>query len=511
MTDTTFVNKQTVVVADWMNDANAVVYRAQSAISGSTNRTALSKLADFVSVKDFGAVGDGIADDSAALAAAIAHEQASKKGLMFPGGTYLVTSTLAFLGGAYSDLTFWANGKVTIHSTASGVVASLDSGGVSARADNISLLGDWVFTGNASTTYALFCRGLISSKVEARAVNCATAAFLVHWGVLTDYTLTCSTNIDTFTTSPQYGLILNESTAGNYPADCSFDCRFEGAPTNTGIAYLKGGLGNRFTGTCEAVPAGFTQDALAGDAIIFGMDFEANSQYDVSVSGTGLSLIGVNSASAGSQPNISVTATAAQVHFTDCPFLRQVDVDAAAVGVSFSQCGFSDNVSLGITGAGSVKVFGCYKVNTSGVWTANYTERIGVSGTWTPSFVSSGGGAQGAVTTAVGTYNAISSKMCYVQASMTIAKGTLAAGNLSVAGLPFQARNTANDVQYLPAGEWSMVTLGAGYTSLSLAIAVNGTTATLVKSGTGVAGAPITIADFPDPIILRFSGIYETV
>lgn len=49
-----------------------------------------SKLREFVSVKDFGAVGDGVTDDTAAIQAAIAAE----KPLFFPEGEYRITSAL---------------------------------------------------------------------------------------------------------------------------------------------------------------------------------------------------------------------------------------------------------------------------------------------------------------------------------------------------------------------------------------------------------------------------------
>jgi len=58
--------------------------------SGAVTRTAQAKMRDVVSVKDFGAVGDGVADDTVAIQAAMA--AANGKGLYFPAGTYLTTS-----------------------------------------------------------------------------------------------------------------------------------------------------------------------------------------------------------------------------------------------------------------------------------------------------------------------------------------------------------------------------------------------------------------------------------
>jgi len=56
-----------------------------------TTRTWQSKAADVVSVKDFGAVGDGVANDTAAIQAALN----TKKNVYLPSGRYLVTSGLS--------------------------------------------------------------------------------------------------------------------------------------------------------------------------------------------------------------------------------------------------------------------------------------------------------------------------------------------------------------------------------------------------------------------------------
>jgi len=66
--------------------------------SGPPNRTVQSKLRDVVSVKDFGAVGDGTTDDTTALQAAIAYcENATQYGgraLYIPGGRYKISGAL---------------------------------------------------------------------------------------------------------------------------------------------------------------------------------------------------------------------------------------------------------------------------------------------------------------------------------------------------------------------------------------------------------------------------------
>lgn len=56
--------------------------------SGATLRNLVDKVREVVSVKDFGAIGDGVADDTAAINAAIA---ASGGAIYFPAGTYLTT------------------------------------------------------------------------------------------------------------------------------------------------------------------------------------------------------------------------------------------------------------------------------------------------------------------------------------------------------------------------------------------------------------------------------------
>lgn len=89
MADTTFVSGVTTVSADWLNDINDKVYHLNL---GNGDRTLTSKLQETISVKDYGAVGDGVTNDTAAIQAAWDAISATNGVLYFPPGTYLCSS-----------------------------------------------------------------------------------------------------------------------------------------------------------------------------------------------------------------------------------------------------------------------------------------------------------------------------------------------------------------------------------------------------------------------------------
>lgn len=72
------------------SDDGAGLVGFKSPLANSIKRTLHDKNNDLVSVKDFGVVGDGVTDDTAAFQAAID----SKKSLYIPDGIYLISSTL---------------------------------------------------------------------------------------------------------------------------------------------------------------------------------------------------------------------------------------------------------------------------------------------------------------------------------------------------------------------------------------------------------------------------------
>ena len=69
--------------------------------TGAVARTIDSKLKDFISVKDFGAVGNGTTDDTTAIQAAITYAADTRSGatVFLPAGQYLITDVIRLYGG----------------------------------------------------------------------------------------------------------------------------------------------------------------------------------------------------------------------------------------------------------------------------------------------------------------------------------------------------------------------------------------------------------------------------
>jgi hypothetical protein len=126
MSSTNFINQQTVIQASWLNDVNTATYTTLPAVvtqsannnttlnniespsgsslvgytqglTSSSNRSVQSKLQESVSVLDFGAKGDGVTDDTAAIQSA-ANAVGYGGKLYLPKGIYFVSSTITLRG-----------------------------------------------------------------------------------------------------------------------------------------------------------------------------------------------------------------------------------------------------------------------------------------------------------------------------------------------------------------------------------------------------------------------------
>jgi hypothetical protein len=97
------INDFTVLTAQLSNQSNAALGDAligfkqantSGLISGAVGRTVHQKLQDLVSVKDFGATGNGTTDDTSAIQAAIYYAQTNGGCVYLPAGTYIISNSL---------------------------------------------------------------------------------------------------------------------------------------------------------------------------------------------------------------------------------------------------------------------------------------------------------------------------------------------------------------------------------------------------------------------------------
>jgi hypothetical protein len=153
-----------------VGDASQVTYTPPFANSVTTNVEA--KLAQTVSVKDFGAVGNGIADDTAAIQTALT--QSAGKTVFFPAGTYNI-SDLIFVG---SNTTIMGYGATLFCTAASDVGTGLyiTDATYLVGVENVSVYGLKIDGNRASRTPpgtgALF---YISSGKNHTLVDCVAA------------------------------------------------------------------------------------------------------------------------------------------------------------------------------------------------------------------------------------------------------------------------------------------------------------------------------------------------
>lgn len=128
---------------DSMNAVPAVVHHTLHDTIGDTLEAVQERLLQTISVKDFGAVGDGVADDTAAIQAALdAADDAGGAKVFVVAGTYLISSELTI----YSGTTLVGYGRPKIKQETNGERAL-----VASDASNVTVSGI-VFEGVGSAT-----------------------------------------------------------------------------------------------------------------------------------------------------------------------------------------------------------------------------------------------------------------------------------------------------------------------------------------------------------------------
>lgn len=301
------------VVSDLASSASgkgaALVEFMQSG-TGAVARTVQDKLSDTLHVKDFGAKGDGVTDDTAAIQAAINQAYASERPLRFHAGVFITTHSLTIPGPcqiagagrgefAYGSLPATSITHIKYTGAAGGSVITIPASNMGGRlsglhidANNLAQIGlnlgsvlGWDFSDLYITGYTAY--GLQLAPLAAYVANCmmntfkrihvyCTAASTI--GVyITGAGAVCNSCHNTFELlTVDYGGAGSEGIRIGNADNCVFTQTyiFSTGSTGSGV-HLYGAEAAGFPVSIsfyhlQSGPQGFVQDAGVNDNFIFG-------------------------------------------------------------------------------------------------------------------------------------------------------------------------------------------------------------------------------------------------
>jgi hypothetical protein len=189
----------TTTLSSGITDASLVTY--EPPFTGSVTTTVEDKLAQYVSVKDFGAAGNGVADDTAEIQAALDYaDTVNGCTVYFPTGIYLISNPLI----VYGNTTIIMSGTVKVGSMPTGGYETVFVTDPVSPADNIQFINPQIDANNVVPTSGIMVRyGATNVRVEGGYIrNCANdsttpggRAFNIEGGTGTQNITISGTNI----------------------------------------------------------------------------------------------------------------------------------------------------------------------------------------------------------------------------------------------------------------------------------------------------------------------------
>lgn len=240
-------------------------------------------------VKDFGAKGDGVTDDTTALQAArdFLAGLAGPATLVFPAGIYKYSVSPNW---AIYDAQIYGQGEVRLRYTGVGNAVIIDGGATGVGTWNMRMRG---FLVEAPTTAlnGVYVRAVHASQFEFKVLGCGStsAGVRTEWCVLSAFWIGVSVNHEGWyqpagaaAARPYDGIFVGSRSAPEPTSYCNFYVTDIAGVADIGI-YLSNTLANNFYGGSSeacALYGVFAGLNAVGDKF-WGVDFEANGSVDV--------------------------------------------------------------------------------------------------------------------------------------------------------------------------------------------------------------------------------------
>lgn len=232
-----------------------------------------------ISVLDYGADPTGVADSTAAIAAAYAKviSDVASYSLVFPTGTYRYSASPNF---GVTALNVYGIGQVKLNYTGTDNALIFDAG-TTAYVFNACFLGEFIVDAPITAKNGIYLRSVHHSKIQARIVGCGPtySGLETHFSVCTEFWVDV-TNTGAFgANQPLLGYKLGAREAAEQTSACTFyNPIVEGVSTN-GIELTSAAQCQFIGGTSEGHNTGYGIYVMAASTrnTFHGIDCEANA------------------------------------------------------------------------------------------------------------------------------------------------------------------------------------------------------------------------------------------
>lgn len=258
-----------------------------AAFAGAVARSVRDRLREKISVKDFGAQGDGVTDDTAAIVAGKAAAILANASLDFPAtsaNVYLTSLPLTYTTAA--NITCAPGVRIKLTAAAAHVLCIDGSAGGGSWLYGSDISGGLILDGAGFCADGLRLINVVNGTFEdIRVTNVTSAGFRLGWAQLCVFiNPTCSRNVELFTTTPVYGLLVDG--AASSAANTIINPTMEWV-SGTGIKLLSLINSIIITGTSEGNPIALELGespsvgrVCLGNTFLV-MDIEVNSVADI--------------------------------------------------------------------------------------------------------------------------------------------------------------------------------------------------------------------------------------
>lgn len=299
-----------------------------------------------VNVLDYGAVGNGVANDYAAIVAARDAARSSGNALYFPQGIYAFATTIDF--GADFEEVIFDNGVILKYTGSGNYGITFDAGPNPSDLNYGGSFG-WgcppLIQASNSQSAAVFVRGWHQGKLDIVCNAAASSVLRIDFSVTSEFRVVASVNRGAWVTQPVTGIQINKRNSGEYTTNCTFVSPIIEGVSGDGIAANGAQYCWFLGGTTEGNGgAGYSEGPESVRNVLSNVFCEANGGRDFYLNGQSSFLYNCTGTTTAGTGGIQVLGPR---YVIDEGQFRVITVSAGASDTVFNNTAFFDTSSGG--------------------------------------------------------------------------------------------------------------------------------------------------------------------